>query len=250
MLQANSCRSCAIRHTGICSGCGANDLRLLEKARYIRSYDAGQPIAWCGDRMEFVASVMHGSVSLSQTMKDGRNQMVGLLMPPSFLGQPGQESSPYDVVAVDYTVLCCFCRNQFGDLMKEFPHLTDRLLEMSLRELDAARQWLLVLGCKLAREKTASFLAVLASREAVAKALPRTRRIAFDLTISREAIAACLGLTMETVSRQITALKNDGIIQLKSARRIVVPDVNRLLREAGDVPAAPDEGDRAISAIA
>jgi len=43
-----------------------------------------------------------------------------------------------------------------------------------------------------------------------------------------------LGLTLETVSRQISALKNDGVIELGAARRIVVPDIRLLMAETGD----------------
>ena len=39
--------------------------------------------------MEFVASVVQGIASLSQTMEDGRTQMVGLLLPSDFIGRPG-----------------------------------------------------------------------------------------------------------------------------------------------------------------
>ena len=56
----------------------------------------------------------------------------------------------------------------------------------------------------------------------------------FDLALTREAMADYLGLTLETVSRQVSALKRDGLIELISKRRIHVPDLARLMEEAGD----------------
>jgi CRP/FNR family transcriptional regulator len=56
----------------------------------------------------------------------------------------------------------------------------------------------------------------------------------FDLPLTREAMADYLGLTLETVSRQISALKRDGVIQLEGKRHITVPDFDRLMEEAGD----------------
>ena len=53
-------------------------------------------------------------------------------------------------------VMCCFRKRQFEDLMSRTPHIAQRLLEMTLDELDAAREWMLVLGRKTAREKIAS----------------------------------------------------------------------------------------------
>jgi CRP/FNR family transcriptional regulator len=47
-------------------------------------------------------------------------------------------------------------------------------------------------------------------------------------------MADYLGLTLETVSRQISALKKDGVIVLQGKRNVTVPDIGRLMEEAGD----------------
>ena len=41
----------------------------------------------------------------------------------------------------------------------------------------------------------------------------------FELPLTREAMADYLGLTLETVSRQVSALKKDGVISLEGKRR-------------------------------
>ena len=56
----------------------------------------------------------------------------------------------------------------------------------------------------------------------------------FDLPLTREAMADYLGLTLETVSRQISALKKDGVITLEGKRHVTIPDLGRLMEEAGD----------------
>ena len=43
-----------------------------------------------------------------------------------------------------------------------------------------------------------------------------------------------MGLTIETVSRQMTALRKDGVIELDGKRRIIIPDFEALLDETGD----------------
>jgi len=91
-----------------------------------------------------------------------------------------------------------------------------------------------VLGRKTAREKIASLLAIIARRDAVLNMTKKRGPLVFDLPLTREAMADYLGLTLETVSRQISALKNDGIISLEGKRRVTVPDFNRLLEEAAD----------------
>jgi CRP/FNR family transcriptional regulator, anaerobic regulatory protein len=117
-------------------------------------------------------------------------------------------------------------------LIVDTPHISHRLLEMTLDELDAAREWMLLLGRKTAREKIASLLAIIARRD-VALGL-RFGQIGFDLPLTREAMSDYLGLTLETVSRQMSALKREGVIVLEGKRRIVIPDFERLLALAGD----------------
>ena len=58
--------------------------------------------------------------------------------------------------------------------------------------------------------------------------------LVFDLPLTREAMADYLGLTLETVSRQISALKKDKVIMLEGKRHVTVPDMGRLMEEAGD----------------
>jgi CRP/FNR family transcriptional regulator len=55
-----------------------------------------------------------------------------------------------------------------------------------------------------------------------------------ELPLTREAMADYLGLTLETVSRQISALKREGVIELDGTRRVNVPDIRLLMAETGD----------------
>jgi CRP/FNR family transcriptional regulator len=106
---------------------------------------------------------------------------------------------------------------------------------MALDELDAAREWMLLLGRKTAREKIASLIAIIARRDAELRdALVRNKQLSVDLPLTREAMADYLGLTLETVSRQISALKREGIIRLEGKRKVVIPSFDRLIDETGD----------------
>lgn len=233
-LNDLNCGECPIRHRAVCARCDTDELKQLESIKYYRSFQAGQPVIWSGDRMEFVASVVTGIATLTQTMEDGRRQMVGLLLPSDFVGRPGRSTAAYDVTATTDLVMCCFRKKPFEDLMAATPHIAQRLLQMTLDELDAAREWMLLLGRKSAREKIASLLAIIARRNASLKKAPGIGGVRFDLPLTREEMADYLGLTLETVSRQISALKREGVIVLEGKRHVVVPSLDRLLEETGD----------------
>ena len=234
LAVSQQCDDCPIRHRAVCARCESDELDRLEEIKYYRKFEAGQTVIWSGDRMDFVGSVVSGIATLTQTMEDGRTQMVGLLLPSDFVGRPGRSSAAYDVVATTDLVMCCFRKAPFEQMMSQTPHIAQRLLEMTLDELDAAREWMLILGRKTAREKIASLLSIIARRDASINQRGADAPVAFELPLTREAMADYLGLTLETVSRQVSALKRDGVITLEGKRRVIVPDMGRLLEEAGD----------------
>jgi CRP/FNR family transcriptional regulator len=230
-----TCEDCPIRHRAVCAYCEGDDLVELDRIKSYRRYQPGEVIAWAGERMAMVGSVVQGVAMLSRTLADGRRQMVGLLLPSDFLGRPGRGESAYDVVAATETVFCMFQKPEFERLVARMPQIERRLLQMTLDELDAAREWMLLLGRKTAREKIASLFVIMARRDA---ALHQDRKrpgaLVFPLYITREAMADYLGLTIETVSRQISALRRDGLIELGENRMVRVPDLLRLIDESGD----------------
>lgn len=228
------CGDCTIRHRAVCSYCGPTELELLDSIKFYRSYEPGQEIVAAGEETDFLGSVVDGVVALSKTMADGRRQTVGLMFPSDFVGRPMRPVAPYDATAVTPVRLCLFMRGRFERLVRQMPSLEKRLLEMTLDELDAARDWMLLLGRKTAQEKIATFLTILARRAAALENRAPEDGLTFQLPLSREAIADYLGLTIETVSRQVTALKKGGVVELTDARSLRVPDYGALLEAAGE----------------
>ena len=93
---------------------------------------------------------------------------------------------------------------------------------------------MILLGRKTAREKIASLLSIIARRDASLRENPAEQTVVFDLPLTREAMADYLGLTLETVSRQISALRRDKVIVLEGKRHVTVPDFDLLMSETGD----------------
>lgn len=225
------CTECPIRHRAVCARCDDTELSLLEEMKTYKTFEAGAPILWRGDALTFVGSMVKGVASLSKTMEDGRTQMVGLLLPSDFIGRPGRHEIEFDVTATTDVTLCCFARKPFETLIDETPHVAQRLMELALDELDAARDWMLLLGRKTAREKIATFIQMFVRRtQRATGAAP----IQIDMPMTRDQIANYLGLTLETVSRQLNALKKDGVIAFSDRKTINVVDMAALQDATGD----------------
>jgi CRP/FNR family transcriptional regulator len=89
---------------------------------------------------------------------------------------------------------------------------------------------MVTLGRKTAAEKVASFLYLLATH---IDPTENSAVAAFDLPLSRADIADFLGLTIETVSRQLTKLKADNVIEIANYRHVNINDLAQLRVRCG-----------------
>lgn len=234
----SACDTCLVRNRAICSVLETAELAALNRIGRTRTIAAGQALMWEGDDSLMVANVIDGVLKLSTGTGDGREQIVGIVYPADFIGRPFGPRSNQTVTALTDARVCTFSRRDFDSFAREHPELEHKLLQRTLTELDRARHWMLLLGRKSATEKVASFLLEMADRLAPQgcehisfEEVEKPAR--FTLPFGRQQIADVLGLTIETVSRQFTRLKNDGIIDLPGRRDILIVDRDMLVDLAG-----------------
>ena len=227
------CRACAVRRRGICGALAAEELKSFRTIASRRSFARGQHIHVAEADQEFFGAIVSGAVKLIKILVDGRQQVVGLLLPSDSVGRAFARRSPYFAQATGEVELCCFSYPAFERMLADFPGLKQRLLEQTLDERDAALDWMVLLGRKTAEERVASFLLMLTRRTAALQEAGAPSPYRFDLPLKREEIADFLGLTYETVCRQLKVLKDRGLIELMGRRRVTVLDFGRLAEAAG-----------------
>lgn len=229
-----SCDTCLVRNRAICSVLDNAELASLNRIGRTKTISAGQALMWEGDDSLMVANVIEGVLKLSTGTGDGREQIVGIVYPADFIGRPFGAQSPHTVTAMTDARVCTFTRGDFDAFARQHPDLEHKLLERTLTELDRARHWMLLLGRKSASEKVATFLLEMSDRLVDRTcALDSGPLAAFTLPFGRQQIADILGLTIETVSRQLTKLRNDGLVDLPSRRDIVIRNRDGLAHMAG-----------------
>lgn len=226
----NFCQACAIRNRAICADLDDSEIGLLNGIGRRRQLIAGEELMWEGDEAVLVANVIEGVLKLSSHSSEGKEQILGLVYPSDFLGRPFGETTPYGVEALTDAHICVFERKDFDRFAREHPRLEHKLLERTLGELDRSRRWMVLLGRMNAEQKVASFLLEMAERLGHRQADGASR---FILPLSRQQIADVLGLTIETVSRQLTRLRNAGSIELISRREVLLLDASDLEARAG-----------------
>lgn len=224
------CRACEARHRGVCGALTPEQLVELSRHTTKRKVEPGTVLVSDSDTIDSYANVLAGVVKLTKTLPDGRQQIVGLQFAPDFIGRPFKQESSITAEAATAVRVCAFPKTSLDRMIGQAPELGHRLHLQALNELDEARYWMLTLGRKTAAERVASFLHLIARHgdpEAEGEG-----EISFDLPLTRADIADFLGLTIETVSRQLTKLRKDGLIAVENNRHVTVFDVDKLERRA------------------
>ena len=224
------CQSCEARHQGICGALTPEQLLALSKSTRRVRKNAGEELMADAMPISSYANVLRGVVKLTKVLEDGRQQVVGLQFAPDLLGRPFASASRITAEAASEVDLCLIPKPVLETMLTESAPLERRVMMQALRELDEARDWMVTLGRKSAAEKVASFLYLIATHIDPEDENDSTR---FDLPLSRADIGDFLGLTIETVSRQISRLKADGVIEIEAYRHVTVPDLARLRLRCG-----------------
>ncbi|QPD00354.1 helix-turn-helix domain-containing protein [Qipengyuania soli] len=147
---------------------------------------------------------------------------------------PARLHHSYSICALRDATLLSFPGERFLDIARENAGVIGRLFAASSTSLLRCREKTVTLGRKSASERIASFLLAMAERIGT----PVERGISLDLPMSRRDIADSLGLTIETVSRQLTLLREQSLIETVGRSGILLLDPNRLEDCAGYLSAA------------
>jgi CRP/FNR family transcriptional regulator, nitrogen fixation regulation protein len=179
-----------------------------------RSFAKGEELYAEGEAAEFFYKVVSGTVRICKVLSDGRRQIEAFHLKNDIFGLEHGSEHRFAAEAVDDLVVVAYRSRRFEDLVRDNPELGNRLMTSILASLDHARDHMVLLGRKSAREKIATFLLDIADR--------LTHGDRFDLPMQRSDIADHLGLTIETVSRTLTQMARDGLIKLAACGRSVV----------------------------
>ena len=212
------CAACGARASSVCNVIPDTSLKRLSEASTTGHAAPGTTFITETEPATAFYNITGGTAKLYKLLPDGRRQIIGFAGAGHFLGLAAAGDYTFSAEAIDTVRYCRFSRPRLERLMDDFPAMETRLLTITSNELAAAQDQMLLLGRKTARERVASFL-IAQSTLGVICQMPRER---FMLPMTRGDIADYLGLTIETVSRTLTKLKGDGLIEIPDSTSIVI----------------------------
>ncbi|PIW26828.1 MAG: transcriptional regulator [Rhodospirillales bacterium CG15_BIG_FIL_POST_REV_8_21_14_020_66_15] len=190
-----------------------------------QGYAAGTYLFYEGDDAAFVHEVVTGIVCNFRTMSDGRRQVVSFSYPGDLIGLVQGERHRFSSQTVSPARIR---RIPKGALLKSAaarPEIAERLLDFATSELAILQERFVTLNRKSAQERIATFFLELVERLGDGN---KGGSVTLTLPMRRRDMADYLGLSVETVSRILTVMKNSGVIDLPHSSVVVIRDIFEL----------------------
>jgi CRP/FNR family transcriptional regulator, anaerobic regulatory protein len=165
------------------------------------------------DECHSLFAVRSGSFRSFISNADGSEQTIGFYLPGELMGLDALQNGRFhcSVVALETATVCELALPKLNELCNKIPSLQAQLMRLVGTQIVSDHDKIVLLGNRSATEKMATFLLMLSQRY---NALGYSST-EFNLTMPRHDIANFLGLTIETVSRQLGSLSKQGIITVK-----------------------------------
>jgi CRP/FNR family transcriptional regulator, anaerobic regulatory protein len=221
------CEHCKVRLVSICAALAHDELAALESIAQPVCFAARETLFLEGDAANAAYTVTSGTLRLYRIFHNCRRQIVGFLLPGDFIAIGVDGKYRYCADAISAVTLCRFGKREFTALVDDKPNLLYRLYDTAEQELESAREHIMALGQRSARERVAWFLIHL--RDRCARVDPASDTV--PIPMSRQDIADYLGLTIETISRTLSKLARDKAIEILP-NGVKVTDVARIERLA------------------
>ncbi len=210
--REQSCSTCAVRPFSVCASLDKTELDEFEQMSRHVHFAACETVFAQEDVTTAFYNVLEGVLRLYKLLPDGRRQIVGFALPGDFLGMATAGRHGFSADAIGAATVCQIAKASFARFAEHRANLLRRINELAFRELNQARDHMVLLGRRSAEEKVATFL--VGWRDRLQQLRPPSQVV--PLPMSRQDIADYLGLTIETVSRTFTKLEREGVIEIVS----------------------------------
>ena len=209
-----SCLHCRLSTLCLPYGLKQDEINKLESiVKQKRPIKSDEHLFRQDEECQSLFAVKSGSFRSFIADNDGAEQTIGFYLPGELKGLDALKDGHLhcSVIALETASVCELPLADLNELCSQIPSLQAQVMRIIGSQIVSDHDKIVLLGNRSAREKMATFLLMLSQRY---NALGYSGT-EFNLTMRRHDIANFLGLTIETVSRQLGNLSRLGIISVK-----------------------------------
>ncbi|MBA3909597.1 MAG: Crp/Fnr family transcriptional regulator [Rhodobacter sp.] len=197
----------------------------------IREVETGEVLVGSGQLSTEVGYVIVGTLAMTQVLEHDRKHIVGLLVPTDIYGRIFDGPSNYQIEALTPSRIVYFPRARLEEILRQHPEAERLFLVHLLDEMDAAREWLLLMSGRKVANRLASFLMIMVRRSRVGTSGAPVR---LRIPLSRKDLAHYLGTRPESLSRAFHELEHQGVLRILNPYLVEIADLDTLTDAAGD----------------
>lgn len=202
-----------------------NDTELGQVVSLIiqKNHPKGSLICREGEPFENLLLINRGKVKIYRNSADGKEQILYILSEGDFFGERNlllkQKLVEYNVETMEDTLVCMITRQDCHRLLLQHPAIGLKIMEELCERIDKLENLLSRISPRETDDRIC--LMLLEFRKKYGKSQP-DGTVIIDLPLNREEMAAYIGVTRETVSRKLNALKEAGIIDFIGNKKLQV----------------------------
>lgn len=213
----------------IFSGLTESELSFLAQCAVPRSYSAGQSVFGEGEPCSGLYVVESGHVRIFKSSANGREQVLSIDGPGSSIAElPVFDGGNYpaSATAIDDTTLIFVSRQDFQALCLAHPQVSLKVLRVIGSRLRRLVGIIEELSFTTVRHRLASFLLRLAHKDGKRSGAGAE----IILPVSNQELASHIGTVRELVSRNLSRLQAEGILQI-DGRTVTISNLKALEAE-------------------
>lgn len=222
----SDCSKCSIQLLCLPASIGTDDFNLLNSiVQKHRPLKRGDILFSSGQPLDSIYVAREGAFKTVVFNSDGDSQVTGFHLPGEILGLDALGTSLHtcDAIALTLADVCVIPLSELEQVALQIPGLQHQLLKIIGQTINRDQKHIELLSKKNAHERVAIFLHQLAERY---KLLGRSEQ-RFLIPMSREDIGSYLGLVIETVSRTLSKMQDEGLISV-NGRDVQILNKDRL----------------------
>ena len=228
-LPPSHCGTCPDRQCAVCSRLLviAPDLayefsNLARRIKYVPDEDLSDGRGF----HKSISVIVSGVAMLSGLLADGRRQIAAFRFPGEPVALGGMIPTDGTTSAMTDVEICRIDGDRLDAFIGKHPQVGKSLVDLSSRQMNDLLNHVVLLGRLDAAERMAAFLVDCADRYGAKS----EDGVALSLPMNRTQIADHLGINTETVSRQFSRLKENGLVEALSPSRLVISELDDLRR--------------------
>lgn len=192
-----------------------------------KKYKKGQMIFFEGDISDKLYVINKGKIKIFKYTREGKEQILYILSEGDFVGDLSllkKDEFKFNAEALEDSNICVLTKDDFDGLLKENPEIAIEILQVVYDRIIKLENLIQSLSTKDIESRIAGLLLSFVKDFGVRKG----STIELELPLSREDIANYIGVTRETISRKLSSMQEQGIIELVGTKRIIIKDIKEL----------------------